>query len=140
VLDALSDRGFIKVIPGRPKQFQSKSPEAILDRAVENQRQYEQFEAELDSRREAFLSEYDPLFERATESVTPTSDFRSTSSTWATPVSGKRAESTTTPRRNCSSCRRVSSTSTRSAPLSKRPSTGDSTSLSLLVDPDRLER
>jgi len=75
VLDALSDRGFIKVIPGRPKQFQSKSPEAILDRAVENQRQeYEQFEAELDSRREAFLSEYDPLFERATESVTPTSE------------------------------------------------------------------
>jgi len=75
VLDALSDRGFIKVIPGRPKQYQSKSPEEILDRAVENQRQeYEQFEAELDTRREVFLSEYDPLFERATESVTPTSE------------------------------------------------------------------
>jgi sugar-specific transcriptional regulator TrmB len=75
VLDALSDRGFIKVIPGRPKQYQSKSPEEILDRAVENQRQgYEQFEAELDSRRETFLSEYEPLFERATESVTPTSE------------------------------------------------------------------
>ncbi|SFS06576.1 Sugar-specific transcriptional regulator TrmB [Halomicrobium zhouii] len=75
VLDALSDRGFIKVIPGRPKQYQSKAPAEILDRAVENQRQeYEQFEAELDSRREAFLSEYEPLFERATESVTPTSE------------------------------------------------------------------
>lgn len=75
VLDALSDRGFIKVIPGRPKQYQSKAPAEILDRAVENQRQeYEQFEAELDSRREAFLSEHEPLFERATESVTPTSE------------------------------------------------------------------
>jgi len=75
VLDALSDRGFIEVVPGRPKQYQSKAPEAILDRAVENQRQeYEQFEAELDSRREAFLSEYEPLFERAAESVSPTSE------------------------------------------------------------------
>lgn len=75
VLDALSDRGFIKVIPGRPKQYQSKSPEEVLDRAVENQRQeYEQFEAELEARREAFLDEYESRYERASEEISPTAE------------------------------------------------------------------
>jgi sugar-specific transcriptional regulator TrmB len=75
VLDALSDRGFIKVIPGRPKQYQAKPPVEILDRAVENQRQeYEQFQAELNARREAFLDEYEARFERATEDVSPASE------------------------------------------------------------------
>ncbi len=75
VLDALSDRGFIKVIPGRPKQYQAKPPAAILDRAVENQRQeYEQFQTELDARREAFLDEYEPRFEQASEDISPTAE------------------------------------------------------------------
>lgn len=75
VLDALSDRGFIKVIPGRPKQYQAKPPAEILDRAVENRRQgYEQFEAELEARREAFLAEYEPRFEAASEDVSPAAE------------------------------------------------------------------
>ncbi|MFB6308146.1 MAG: TrmB family transcriptional regulator [Haloarculaceae archaeon] len=75
VLDALSDRGFIKVVPGRPKHYQPKSPEAILDRAVENQRQeYDQFVAALDDHREAFLSTYRPQFERASEDISPTEE------------------------------------------------------------------
>ena len=75
VLDALSDRGFIKVIPGRPKQYQSKPPENILDRAVENKRQeYEQFEAELRSLRDVFLDEYGPRFERASQDISPTAE------------------------------------------------------------------
>jgi sugar-specific transcriptional regulator TrmB len=36
VLDSLADRGYIEVIPGRPKEYQPKPPEEVLDRAVEN--------------------------------------------------------------------------------------------------------
>ncbi|PSP52420.1 TrmB family transcriptional regulator, partial [Halobacteriales archaeon QH_3_68_24] len=44
VLESLSDRGFVKVIPGRPKEYQPKAPDEMLDRAVENRRQdYETF-------------------------------------------------------------------------------------------------
>ncbi|MUV89457.1 TrmB family transcriptional regulator [Halapricum sp. CBA1109] len=75
VLDTLADRGFVEVIPGRPKEFQAKHPEAILDRAVENERQsYESFRDEVESTREAFVSTFGPLFERASEDVTPTED------------------------------------------------------------------
>jgi len=38
VLESLSDRGFIKIIPGRPKEYQPKPPKEVLDRAVENRR------------------------------------------------------------------------------------------------------
>ncbi|MDS0221239.1 TrmB family transcriptional regulator [Haloarcula sp. S1AR25-5A] len=75
VLESLSDRGFIKVIPGRPKEYQPKAPDEILDRAVENHRQsYESFAAEIDSAREAFLAEYEPRFERASEDISPTAE------------------------------------------------------------------
>jgi len=75
VLDALSDRGFVKVIPGRPKEYQSKSPETILDRAVENQRQsYEEFETAIEQCRDAFLSEYGPRYERASENISPAAE------------------------------------------------------------------
>jgi sugar-specific transcriptional regulator TrmB len=75
VLDTLADRGFVEVIPGRPKEFQAKHPEAILDRAVENERQsYESFRDDIESTREAFVSTFGPLFERASEDVTPTED------------------------------------------------------------------
>lgn len=75
VLESLSDRGFIKVIPGRPKQYQPKEPATILDRAVENQRQtYEQFATELDTRRRAFLDRYEPRFEAASEDISPTAE------------------------------------------------------------------
>jgi sugar-specific transcriptional regulator TrmB len=75
VLDSLADSGFVEVIPGRPKEYQAKHPEEILDRAVENERQeYESFRTEIESVREAFVSTFGPVFERASEDVTPTED------------------------------------------------------------------
>jgi len=75
VLDSLSDRGFIEIVPGRPKEYQPKPPAAILDRAVENRRQdFEQFSRRLDEAREAFLSTYRPRYERASEDITPTEE------------------------------------------------------------------
>ncbi|AQL41258.1 TrmB family transcriptional regulator [Halorientalis sp. IM1011] len=75
VLDSLSDRGFIKIIPGRPKEYQPKSPAEILDRAEENRRQeFEGFVQELDDVREEFLAEFRPRFERASEDITPTEE------------------------------------------------------------------
>ncbi|RXK49094.1 TrmB family transcriptional regulator [Halorientalis pallida] len=75
VLDSLSDRGFIKIIPGRPKEYQPKSPEEILDRAEENRRQeFEGFVQELEAVRAAFLAEFRPRFERASEDITPTEE------------------------------------------------------------------
>lgn len=75
VLDALSDRGFVKVIPERPKRYQPRSPEVILERAVENRRQdYEGFRADIEERREAFLAEFGPRYERANEDITPTEE------------------------------------------------------------------
>jgi sugar-specific transcriptional regulator TrmB len=72
VLDALSDRGFVEVIPGRPKQYQPKPPEEILDTAVENRLQeYEAFEHKVESRRESFLAEFQPRYESASEDIRP---------------------------------------------------------------------
>lgn len=75
VLESLAERGFVKVIPGRPKEYQPRSPEAILDRATENQRQvYESFQADIERSREAFLAEYGPRFEAASEDIRPTEE------------------------------------------------------------------
>lgn len=75
VLDSLADYGFIKVIPGRPKQYQPKSPETILERAKENRRQrYENYCKEVDGLHEEFLEEFGPLYEQADEDVTPTAE------------------------------------------------------------------
>lgn len=75
VLDELAGRGFVEVIPGRPKEYQAKHPEEILDRAIENERQdFESFRAEVEDVREEFISTFGPLFERASEDVTPTED------------------------------------------------------------------
>jgi sugar-specific transcriptional regulator TrmB len=72
VLDALADRGFIKVVPGRPKEYQPKPPDAILDRAIENRRQeFEQFTTQLSEMRDAFLDEFQPRYEQASEEITP---------------------------------------------------------------------
>jgi sugar-specific transcriptional regulator TrmB len=72
VLDALADRGFIKVVPGRPKEYQPKPPDAILDRAIENRRQeFEQFTTQLTEMRDAFLDEFQPRYEQASEEITP---------------------------------------------------------------------
>jgi sugar-specific transcriptional regulator TrmB len=75
VLDSLSDRGYIKIIPGRPKEYQPKSPAEILDRARENRRQeFEGFVQEIEGMRESFLAEFQPRFERASEDITPTEE------------------------------------------------------------------
>lgn len=72
VLEGLADRGFVKVIPGRPKEYQPRSPEAILDRAAENRRQaFESFSADLDAARDSFLAEFGPRFDAASEDIRP---------------------------------------------------------------------
>jgi len=75
VLDELADRGFIEVIPGRPKQFQPKAPAEILDRASENRRQaYEDYRQRLEGIREEFLDTFGPMYEAASEEITPTEE------------------------------------------------------------------
>ncbi|MEF8861447.1 MAG: helix-turn-helix domain-containing protein [Haloarculaceae archaeon] len=75
VLDSLADRGFVKVIPGRPKEYQPRSPEAIVARAAENHRQaFEAFRADLEAARESFLAEFGPRFEAASEDIRPTEE------------------------------------------------------------------
>ena len=75
VLDELVAAGYVEEIPGRPKEFQAKPPADILDRATENRRQdYESFRQEVESMREAFLAEFGPRFEAASEAVTPTEE------------------------------------------------------------------
>jgi sugar-specific transcriptional regulator TrmB len=75
VLDDLADRGFVKVIPGRPKQYQPKAPETVLDRATENRRQkFESFHREVESIREEFVGTFGPLYEAAEEKTTPTEE------------------------------------------------------------------
>jgi sugar-specific transcriptional regulator TrmB len=70
VLDGLSDRGFIKVIPARPKEYQAKAPAEILDRAIENRRQdLAGFESNLADLRDPFLEKYEPRYERAGEDI-----------------------------------------------------------------------
>lgn len=75
VLDSLADDGYIKIIPGRPKQYLSKPPEEILDRAVESRQQvFETYRHELENIREDFVETFQPLYESASEEVTPTEE------------------------------------------------------------------
>ncbi|WP_435065111.1 TrmB family transcriptional regulator [Halobaculum sp. EA56] len=75
VLDELADAGYLKVIPGRPKEYQPKPPEAILDRAVENRRQaYETDRAAIESVREEFVAAFGPLYEQASEEISATEE------------------------------------------------------------------
>jgi sugar-specific transcriptional regulator TrmB len=75
VLDSLADEGYVKVIPGRPKQYQPRDPGTILDRAEENRRQaLESFVADIEAEREAFLAEFGPRYEAAGEDITATEE------------------------------------------------------------------
>lgn len=75
VLDSLADRGFVEVIPGRPKHYQPKAPGEILDRAKENRRQrFEDFSGEVEAMRPDFLEVFEPMYERAEEAVSPISE------------------------------------------------------------------
>ncbi|WP_265110772.1 TrmB family transcriptional regulator [Halosolutus halophilus] len=72
VLDDLANQGYIKLIPGRPKQYKAKPPAAILEQAQQNrQREYEQFCDELEAVQEAFLDRFEPLYEQASDDITP---------------------------------------------------------------------
>ncbi len=75
VLDSLADDGYIEVIPARPKQYQPKSPDDVLDRAVENRRQaYESYQQSVAGQRDAFLGAFGPLYERGSDDVSPTEE------------------------------------------------------------------
>jgi len=75
VLDELADLGYLKVIPGRPKQYQPKPPAEILDRAIENRRQsYETDRARIEDTREEFIAAFGPLYGQASEDISPTEE------------------------------------------------------------------
>lgn len=75
ILDQLGNAGYIKVIPGRPKEYEPKEPSTVLDRAKENRRQeYEAFRSNVESMRDDFLDYYSPLYESADESVSTTEE------------------------------------------------------------------
>ena len=75
VLESLSNQGYVKVIPGRPKEYQPKPPSEILERATANRRQaYEAYRQDIEGMRDAFLEHYEPLYEAAGETVTPTEE------------------------------------------------------------------
>ncbi|SDD69464.1 TrmB family transcriptional regulator [Natrinema hispanicum] len=72
ILDTLADRGFIKIIPGRPKEYQPKPPATILDQAKTNrQQEYEKFCADLEAVRDPFIDRFQPLYEQASDDITP---------------------------------------------------------------------
>lgn len=75
VLDSLAESGYIKVIPGRPKQYQPYSPEEIVDRAVERKRQdFEAYRHELESIEETFVNRYSPIEDRDRSELRPTEE------------------------------------------------------------------
>jgi sugar-specific transcriptional regulator TrmB len=75
VLDSLADRGFVNVVPGRPKEYQPKPPDEVLERAKENRRQdYEEYVGRVDEIRTDFVDEYAELYEAASDDITPTEE------------------------------------------------------------------
>ncbi|TKX86643.1 TrmB family transcriptional regulator [Halorubrum sp. SS5] len=75
VLDALSEAGYVKVIPGRPKRYEPHAPAAIAERAVENRRHaYERFREDVEAAEEAFVEEYAPVRDRGVDELSPTED------------------------------------------------------------------
>ena len=75
VLDTLAEAGYIKMIPGRPKQYQPHDPETIVDRAVMNrQDSYEQFKTEVNAVADSFVESYSPIEDRDLDELSPTED------------------------------------------------------------------
>jgi sugar-specific transcriptional regulator TrmB len=75
VLDALSEAGYIKVIPGRPKQYQPHDPESLVERAIMNkQDSYEQFKREATRVADEFVESYSPVRNREIDELSPTED------------------------------------------------------------------
>ena len=75
VLDTLAEAGYIKMIPGRPKQYQPHEPETIVDRAVMNrQDSYEQFKKDVNAVADSFIESYSPIEDRDLDELSPTED------------------------------------------------------------------
>jgi len=75
VLDSLSEAGYVKVIPGRPKRYQPHDPSAIAERAVANRRHaYERFREDVEAVEESFVDAYAPVRDRAVDELSPTED------------------------------------------------------------------
>ena len=75
VLDSLADQGYVKVIPGRPKQYQARHPEQLVERALEQRKQeFENYRREIEGAREEFLKEYEPIYEQASADIRPTEE------------------------------------------------------------------
>ncbi|MFC6962182.1 TrmB family transcriptional regulator [Halocatena marina] len=72
VLDSLAAEGYVKVIPGRPKEYVARPPAEVLELATENRRQeFEKFQRKIEDASDAFLSEFGPRFEHANEENRP---------------------------------------------------------------------
>jgi sugar-specific transcriptional regulator TrmB len=75
VLEELGNRGFIKIIPGRPKKYQPKSPRELLDRAIENRKQeFESFQSNLTEIEAAFVETFEPQYQQTSEDISPTEE------------------------------------------------------------------
>jgi len=75
ILDDLGNAGYVKIIPGRPKEYEPKEPSAILEQATENRRQeFEDFRSNVESMRDGFLEYYRPLYENADDTVSTTEE------------------------------------------------------------------
>jgi sugar-specific transcriptional regulator TrmB len=75
VLDSLAEAGYVEVYPGRPKEFEPRSPERILDQAKESRRiEYESFRQRVEGLRETFLATFEPVYDRGAEEATPTEE------------------------------------------------------------------
>jgi len=75
VLDSLSEAGYVKVIPGRPKRYQPHDASEIADRAVANQRHaYERFREDIKTVEESFVDAYTPVRDRGVDDLSPTED------------------------------------------------------------------
>lgn len=75
ILDDLGNAGYVKIIPGRPKEYEAKEPAAILEQAKENRRQaYETFRTDLNAVRTDFLDYYQPLYQQADAEIGSTED------------------------------------------------------------------
>jgi len=75
ILDELGNAGYIKIIPGRPKEYDPKDPATILKQATENRRQeFEDFRTNIEAVRDEFLEYYEPLYESADNTVSTTEE------------------------------------------------------------------
>jgi sugar-specific transcriptional regulator TrmB len=75
VLDSLSEAGYVKIIPGRPKRYEPHDPSAITDRAIENRRHaYERFQEDVEAVEESFVDAYAPVRDRGVDELSPTED------------------------------------------------------------------